>query len=71
MDEEQVTVPPEVHDELDSLRKSGDLDPNDREGTIEAASDREFDEAAKWLERVGEDVYERAARGRFVAGDGD
>lgn len=67
--DDQVTVPPEVHDELEALRESGDLDPTDREATKAAAADRGLDEAVKWIDRVGDSVYERAARGRFEADD--
>lgn len=66
--DDPVLVPPEVADELEPLRDAGDLDPTDRAAAKEAASERGFEEAANWLERVGENVYERAARGEFVAG---
>ena len=69
MDDDPVIVPPEVRDELEPLREDGELDPTDRQRAADAAADRGYDAAAKWLERVGDDVYERAARGRVVAGD--
>lgn len=69
MDDEQVIVPPEVYDELDSLHQSGDLEPDDRERAIQLASERGYDETVNWLESVGDEVYTRAARGEFVAGD--
>ena len=69
MDDEQVIVPPEVHDELESLHQSGELAPGDRERAIAVASERGYDETVDWLEKVGEEVYAQAARGEFIAGD--
>lgn len=67
MVDDQVTVPPEVYDELESLHRSEELDPDDRETSKQTASDRGYDAAVKWLEQVGDDVYARAARGEFTA----
>lgn len=67
--EDPVLVPPEPADELETLYEAGKLDPEDREGAIEQATDRGSDKAEKWLEQVGDNVYAQAARGEFVAGD--
>lgn len=64
-----VLVPPEPSDELEMLYEAGELDPEDRDGAIEQATNRGFDKAEKWLEQVGDKVYAQAARGEFVAGD--
>lgn len=69
MTDEQIRVPPEVTGELEQLQQAGDLDPNDRAAAIQAAAERDFDAAVKWLEQVGEEVYAQAARGQFIAGD--
>lgn len=65
MVDDQVTVPPEVYDELESLHQSEELDPDDRETSKRLASDRGYDATVKWLEQVGDEVYARAARGEF------
>lgn len=62
-------MPPEVRDGLDELSRADELDPADRDGAIAAARDRGLDSTARWLERVGPLVYERAAQGAYVAGD--
>lgn len=64
-----VTVPPEVRDGLDALHHDGELHPEDREATIEAAAEREFEATVKWLEQVDEQVWEQASQGQFEAGD--
>lgn len=67
MDDDEVLVPPEVHEELESLQQSGELDPDDRDATKRAAADRGHDHAVKWIEQVDDEIYVRAARGRFTA----
>lgn len=69
MAEDPVLVPPETHDELETLYDAGELDPEDRETAIEQATERGFEETVHWLEQVGDEVYAQAARGEFVAGD--
>lgn len=66
--EDPVRVPPETSDGLKTLYEAGELDPTDRENAIEQASERGFESTVKWLEKVGDQVYARAARGEFVAG---
>lgn len=69
MDDEQVLVPPEVRDGLDSLQRDGALDATDRQTALETASERDLEATVRWLEKVGDAVYERAARGAFAAAD--
>lgn len=64
-----VLVPPETSDGLKTLYEAGELDPEDRENAIEQATKRGFEKTVKWLEKVGDGVYARAARGEFVSGD--
>ena len=71
MDDDRVLVPPEVHEGLESLQQSGELDPDDRNATRRAASERGYDHTVKWIEQVGEGIYVRAARGRFTAATED
>lgn len=68
---EQVAVPVEVHEGLEALDRDGSLDPDDREQAIERADEEELIATRRWLERVGEDVYERASTGAFTVDDGE
>ena len=70
-DDDTVLVPPEVHEGLDSLQESGQLDPDDREAAKRAAAEQGYDNTVKWLEQVGDEVYVRAARGRFTVDTDD
>lgn len=69
MDEDSVTVPPEVRDGLEACRDAGALQVGRREAAIEWTEERDLDATAKWLRKVDEVVYDRAAQGRFVGGD--
>ena len=71
MDDDQVLVPPEVHEGLEFLQQSGQLDQDDREAAKRAASEQGYDDTVKWIEQVGDGIYARAARGRFTADTGD
>lgn len=67
MVDDPILVPPEAHDGLEDLRRAGALDPDDREAARMAASERGYHDAEQWIEQVGEDVYERVARGEFTS----
>lgn len=69
MDEDSVTVPPEVRDGLKRLQDAGALHEGERDRAIERARTEGDEATAKWLQKVGPGVYERAAQGRFVGGD--
>ena len=66
MSQDQVLVPPEVYDGLESLYEAGELDPDDREAAARTASERGDEYVTEWLENVGDQVYERAATGAFT-----
>lgn len=69
MDEDSVTVPPEVRDGLERLQDAGALEEGEQERAIEWAEEHDETAAAKWLRKVGAGVYDSAAQGRFVGGD--
>lgn len=71
MDEDSVTVPPEVRDGLQRCQDAGALQVGRREAAIGWAEEHDRDETVKWLRKVDEVVYDRAAQGRFVGGDED
>lgn len=69
MDEDSVTVPPEVRDGLKRLQDAGALHEGQRDRAIEWASENDLEATRKWLEKVGPGIFDRAAQGRFVGGD--
>lgn len=69
MDEDTVTVPPEVRDGLQRLQDAGALHKGQRERAIERAREEGETATVRWLEKVSAGIYERAAQGRFVGGD--
>lgn len=69
MDDDRVTVPPEVRDGLEGLEAADALHPGERQRAIDAAADRDLDATVRWLEKVDDVVFDAAAEGRFVGGD--
>lgn len=71
MSQDQVLVPPEVYDGLESLHEAGKLDPEDRQEATRVAAQDGYEYVEEWLENVDDEIYADAACGDFTVQDSE